>query len=76
MPASQLNKNGQTMKSFYARGVRNTSKKQQEMYNKSANECFYKQMKNLSDPNPKDLHDWSEDEPDFINLPDLEAMGL
>ena len=65
------------MKSFYARGVRNTSKKQQEMYNKRADETFRKQMDTLSDPNvPKDLHDLSEDEPDFTQLPDLAAMGL
>jgi hypothetical protein len=64
------------MKSFYARGVRNTSKKQQEMYNKRANSTFRKQMDTLSDPNPKDSHDLSEDEPNFVVLPDLEAMGL
>mmetsp|Transcript_37975 Transcript_37975/g.49880 ORF Transcript_37975/g.49880 Transcript_37975/m.49880 type:complete len:159 (+) Transcript_37975:942-1418(+) len=33
-------------------------------------------MDNLSVPNPKDLHDESEEEPDFTCLPDLDAMGL
>ena len=34
-------------------------------------------METLSDVNPpKDLHDLSEDEPDFTKLPDLAAMGL
>ena len=34
-------------------------------------------MDTLSNPNPpKDLHELSEDEPDFTTLPDLEAMGL
>ena len=33
-------------------------------------------MENLSEPNPRDLHDESEEEPDFKHLPDLEAMGL
>lgn len=56
---------GQQMKSFYARGVRNTSKKQQEMYNKRANSTFRKQMDTLSEPNARDLHDLSEEEPDF-----------
>ena len=64
------------MKAFYARGVRNTSKKQQEMYNKRANSTFRKQMDSLSVPNPKDLHEQSEEEPDFTCLPDLDAMGL
>lgn len=30
----------------------------------------------LSVPNPKDLHEDSEEEPDFTTLPDLEAMGV
>lgn len=76
VPASQINANGNTMKSFYARGVRHTSKKQQEMYHKRANSTFRKQMDALSVPNPKELHEESEEEPDFICLPDLEAMGL
>ena len=64
------------MKPFYARGVRNTSKKQQEMYNKRADSTFRKQMEYLSDPNPKHLiHEYSEDEPDLTCLPDLKAMG-
>ena len=46
------------------------------MYNKRANSTFRRQMETLSDPNPKDLHDLSEDEPDFTGLPELEAMGL
>jgi len=33
-------------------------------------------MDYLSEPNPRDLHDLSEDEPDFTQLPDLKAMGL
>ena len=33
-------------------------------------------MDMLSVPNPKDLHEESEEEPDFTKLPDLTAMGL
>ena len=38
----QGQQNSSTMKSFYARGVRHTSKKQQEMYNKRADSTFRK----------------------------------
>jgi len=77
VPPSNITQNGgNTMKSFYARGVRNTSKKQQEMYNKRANSTFRKQMDSLSEPNPRDLHNESEEEPDFTCLPDLPALGL
>ena len=52
----------------YARGVRNTSKKQQEMYNERANQTFKKQMDNLSEYGiPKYTHPFSEDEPNFSN---------
>lgn len=33
-------------------------------------------MDSLSVPNPKDLHEQSEEEPDFTCLPELDAMGL
>jgi hypothetical protein len=49
----------------YARGVRHTSKKQQEMYKDRANKTFRKQMDMLSDLNPKNLHDLQEEMPVF-----------
>lgn len=52
----------------YARGVRNTSDKQRDLYNKQQNKHFEKQMKNLSKlyPDPEQGAQ-SEDEPDFTN---------
>ena len=57
----------------YARGVRYTSKKQQEMYIRVANETFKGQMENLISNHPSYVHEESEDEPDFSqsNLQEL-----
>lgn len=61
--ASRSDENKETGK--FARGERNTSKQQWEMYVLKANFLFRKQMDVLSDLNPKFIHDLSESEPDF-----------
>lgn len=51
----------------YARGERNTSFKQREMYNANCDKKFEKQMENLSSLAPSYVHNDSECEPDFTH---------
>jgi hypothetical protein len=56
--------------------VRYDSRKQQQVYNETANDIFSVQMKNLSEMNPSYCNfDYSEPEPDFVSdEPELDRL--
>mmetsp|Transcript_2121 Transcript_2121/g.2007 ORF Transcript_2121/g.2007 Transcript_2121/m.2007 type:complete len:85 (+) Transcript_2121:367-621(+) len=62
--AVQLGKEGDMKK--FARGVRFTSKKQREMYQKQVNDIFKKQINYLSSENPAFINDQSCDEENAV----------